>query len=76
MTKVKPISTRLLGLDGLLGGGLQRGEVTEFCTLSTLIVYSDIMRMTVSVCILVFVHNERWWSWFGKNATRVGHVMH
>uniref|UniRef100_A0AAV1TI48 DNA repair protein RAD51 homolog 3 n=1 Tax=Peronospora matthiolae TaxID=2874970 RepID=A0AAV1TI48_9STRA len=31
VTKAKPISTRLLGLDGLLGGGLQRGEVTEFC---------------------------------------------
>ncbi|CAI5738957.1 unnamed protein product [Hyaloperonospora brassicae] len=31
VTKVQPISTRLMGLDGLLGGGLQRGEVTEFC---------------------------------------------
>ncbi|KAG3004281.1 hypothetical protein PC121_g18754 [Phytophthora cactorum] len=31
VTKSKPIATRLLGLDGLLGGGLQRGEVTEIC---------------------------------------------
>ncbi|EEY55365.1 DNA repair protein RAD51 [Phytophthora infestans T30-4] len=31
VTKSKPIATRLLGLDGLLGGGLQLGEVTEIC---------------------------------------------
>ncbi|CAH0476590.1 unnamed protein product [Peronospora belbahrii] len=31
VTKIQPISMRLLGLDGLLGGGLQRGEVTEIC---------------------------------------------
>ncbi|ETN20706.1 hypothetical protein PPTG_03646 [Phytophthora nicotianae INRA-310] len=31
VTRSKPIATRLLGLDGLLGGGLQRGEVTEIC---------------------------------------------
>jgi RecA/RadA recombinase len=32
VTRAKPIATRLLGLDGLLGGGLQRCEVTEICT--------------------------------------------
>ncbi|KAL3671083.1 hypothetical protein V7S43_004265 [Phytophthora oleae] len=31
VTKSEPITTRLLGIDGLLGGGLQRGEVTEIC---------------------------------------------
>lgn len=31
VTKSTPIVTRLMGLDGLLGGGLQRGEVTEIC---------------------------------------------
>ncbi|CAI5723334.1 unnamed protein product [Peronospora destructor] len=31
VTKTRPIAMRLLGLDGLLGGGLQRGEVTEIC---------------------------------------------
>ncbi|KAL4116447.1 hypothetical protein PRIC2_011901 [Phytophthora ramorum] len=31
VTKCRPLATRLLGLDGLLGGGLQRGEVTEIC---------------------------------------------
>ncbi|KAE8908617.1 hypothetical protein PF005_g8120 [Phytophthora fragariae] len=31
VTKSTPIATRLMGLDGLLGGGLQRGEVTEIC---------------------------------------------
>ncbi|KAG6606484.1 DNA repair protein RAD51 [Phytophthora cinnamomi] len=31
VTKSAPIATRLVGLDGLLGGGLQRGEVTEIC---------------------------------------------
>eukprot|EP00644_Phytophthora_capsici_P014531 jgi/Phyca11/530047/estExt2_fgenesh1_pm.C_PHYCAscaffold_540011 len=31
VTKSEPIATRLMGIDGLLGGGLQRGEVTEIC---------------------------------------------
>lgn len=39
VTKSKPISTRLLGLDGLLGGGLQRGEVTEICALGVVVIY-------------------------------------
>ncbi|KAK1942071.1 DNA repair protein RAD51 3 [Phytophthora citrophthora] len=31
VTKSEPIATRLMGIDGLLGGGLQQGEVTEIC---------------------------------------------
>ncbi|TDH66170.1 hypothetical protein CCR75_005223 [Bremia lactucae] len=35
VTSSEPITTRLLGIDRLLGGGLQRGEIIEICEYKT-----------------------------------------
>lgn len=63
--KWKPIATRIEELDELLGGGLQRGELTEIC------MSSYVISKGGQCSLLALVLIGRRWSWRGEDAVGV-----